>query len=171
MVGGISSLVFLFSLCFATAIEALQTVFHTGHGHLDTMHHPDYILVVTGANLGLWIVSFLTVGGFSYHQTSAVRQRRGSQHPGARNPAKKRKEEKEKSCTTYYSATRVSDVLRDLQGCFFTFLTSSLVHFNVSTTYSLQISERRDRVTGAETSSERRDREQGDRCRDILHIH
>ena len=81
VVGGISSLVFLFSLCFATAIEvqftctqnrfskpvfpqALQTVFHTGHGHLDTMHHPDYILIVTGANLGLWLVSFLTVGGF-----------------------------------------------------------------------------------------------------------
>ena len=83
--GGISSLVFLFSLCFATAIEALQvspvqyicmvqcsahnwfvlqTVFHTGHGHLDTMHHPDYILFVIGANLGLWLVSFLTVGGF-----------------------------------------------------------------------------------------------------------
>ena len=108
VVGGISSLVFLFSLCFATAIEALQTVFHTGHGHLDTMHHPDYILVVTGANLGLWIVSFLTVGGFSYHQTSAVRQRRGSQHPGARNPAKKRKEEKEKTCSTYYSTTRTT---------------------------------------------------------------
>ena len=168
VVGGISSLVFLFSLCFATAIEALQTVFHTGHGHLDTMHHPDYILVVTGANLGLWIVSFLTVGGFSYHQTSAVRQRRGSQHPGARNPAKKRKEEKEKSCSTYYSATRVSDVLRDLQGCFFTFLTSSLVHFNVSTTCRFQSEETGRRVH--ETSSERRDREQGDRCRDILHI-
>ena len=44
--------------------QALQTVFHTGHGHLDTMHHPDYILMVTGANLGLWLVSFLTVGGF-----------------------------------------------------------------------------------------------------------
>ena len=44
--------------------QALQTVFHTGHGHLDTMHHPDYILIVTGANLGLWLVSFLTVGGF-----------------------------------------------------------------------------------------------------------
>lgn len=39
-------------------------MFHTGHGHLDTMHHPDYILLVTGANLGLWLVSFLTVGGF-----------------------------------------------------------------------------------------------------------
>ena len=44
--------------------QALQTVFHTGHGHLDTMHHPDYILLVTGANLGLWVVSFITVGGF-----------------------------------------------------------------------------------------------------------
>ena len=62
MVGSISSLIFLFSLCFATAVESVQTVFHTDH--LDTMHHPDYILFVIGANLGLWLVSFLTVGGF-----------------------------------------------------------------------------------------------------------
>merc|ERR1712013_146827 len=34
VVGSISSLVFLFSLCFGTIIEALQTLFHTSH--LDT---------------------------------------------------------------------------------------------------------------------------------------
>jgi len=141
VVGGISSLVFLFSLCFATAIEALQTVFHTGHGHLDTMHHPDYILFVVGANLGLWLVSFLTVGGFSHHQTSAVRQRRGSQPSGNHKTFKeeterrkkklKGKKERTHSCSSYYSPIRVSDVIRDLHGCFFTFLTSSLVYFNV----------------------------------------
>ncbi len=32
---------------------------------------------------------------------------------------------------------RVSDLVRDLHGCFFTFLTSSLVYFNVSTKYKL----------------------------------
>ena len=75
VVGSISSLVFLFSLCFATAIEALQTVFH--NGHLDTMHHPDWIMVTVCGNLGLWLLSFVTVGGYSYHQTTAVRQRHG----------------------------------------------------------------------------------------------
>jgi hypothetical protein len=30
VVGSLSSLVFLFSLCFATFIEALQTLAHTG---------------------------------------------------------------------------------------------------------------------------------------------
>ena len=43
------------------------------------------------------------------------------------------KKERTHSCSSYYSPIRVSDVIRDLHGCFFTFLTSSLVYFNVST--------------------------------------
>ena len=51
VVGSISSLVFLFSLCFATAIEALQTLFH--NDHLDTMHHPDWIMITVGGHYNL----------------------------------------------------------------------------------------------------------------------
>ena len=79
----------------------------------------------------------------SHHQTSAVRQRRGSQPSGSHKTFKEEterrkrnlegKKERKHSCSTYYSPIRVSDVIRDLHGCFFTFLTSSLVYFNVST--------------------------------------
>ena len=61
VVGSISSLIFLFSLCFATAIEALQTLFHTDH--LDTMHHPEWIMGSVGFNILQWIISFFTIGG------------------------------------------------------------------------------------------------------------
>ena len=49
VVGSIGSLVFLFSLCFATFIEALQTIFH--NEHLDTMHHEDWIMITLGGQV------------------------------------------------------------------------------------------------------------------------
>ena len=49
VVGSIGSLVFLFSLCFATFIEALQTIFH--NEHLDTMHHSDWIMIALGGQV------------------------------------------------------------------------------------------------------------------------
>ena len=49
VVGSIGSLVFLFSLCFATFIEALQTIFH--NGHLDTMHNADWIMIALGGQV------------------------------------------------------------------------------------------------------------------------
>ena len=51
VVGSIGSLVFLFSLCFATFIEALQTIFH--NDHLDTMHHAHWIMIAMGGQVGL----------------------------------------------------------------------------------------------------------------------
>ena len=82
---------------------------------------------------------------YSHHQTSAVKQRRGSQPSGTfkeETERRKRKlegrKEKRPSCSTYYSPVRASDLVRDLHGCFFTFLTSSLVYFNVSTKYKLE---------------------------------
>ena len=71
VVGSLSSLVFLFSLCFATAIEALQTLFH--NDHLDTLHHPDWIIFLLAANLLVWVVALLTLGGYSHHQKKSVR--------------------------------------------------------------------------------------------------
>jgi len=122
VVGSISSLVFLFSLCFATAIEALQTVFH--NGHLDTMHHPDWIMVTVCGNLGLWLLSFVTVGGYSYHQTTAVRQRHGHHL---------RRDRQASSRCGYTRRSSAADVWRDLCGCLFTLLTCSLVYFRVVT--------------------------------------
>ena len=73
-----------------------------------------------------------------------MRQRRCSQpsetHKTFKEETERRKrklegkKERAPSCSMYYSPIRVSDIIRDLHGCFFTFLTSSLVYFNVSTT-------------------------------------
>ena len=62
--GSISSLIFLFSLCFATAIEALQTLFH--NDHLDTMHHPDWIMITVGGNF--LIIILVNVIKFEHFQ-------------------------------------------------------------------------------------------------------
>ena len=124
VVGSIASLVFLFSLCFATMIEALQTVFHTSH--LDTMHHPDWIMLLVGVHVAVWLVSFFVIGGYSYQQSRAVRQ-------GKPNRQHARPEETDSAGCSFMKKTRVADVTRDLCGCVFTFLTSSLVYYQVVT--------------------------------------
>jgi Co/Zn/Cd efflux system component len=124
VVGSIASLVFLFSLCFATMIEALQTVFHTSH--LDTMHHPKWIMVLVGGHVAVWLVSFFVIGGYSYHQSRAVRQEKPSRLHA-------RAEETVSACSSFMKTTRVMDVTRDLCGCVFTFLTCSLVYYQVVT--------------------------------------
>lgn len=103
VVGSIVSLMFLFSLCFATFIEALQTIFHAEHH--DTMHHPDWILGALGGQVGVWGVAYMTIGGYSHHQIRAVSQ--GS------------------------IRTKVADIGRDLLGVMFTGVICSLVLFKV----------------------------------------
>jgi len=139
VVGSISSLVFLFSLCFATAIEALQTLFH--NDHLDTMHHPEWIMLVTGGNILLWVLSFFLIGGYSYHQRLAVRERQSKEKilsadsiPTAlERPKEMRDKDKGVNSWNYFSRTRTVDVTRDMSGSFFTLLTCALVYFKVVT--------------------------------------
>jgi len=130
VVGSISSLIFLFSLCFATAIEALQTLFHSDHLH--TLHHPDWVMIVTGVNVILWIISFSTIGGFSYHQKLAVRQQSGTRG-SLSSKSRTQETDGQLSCAYFCQRARVSDLLRDFCGSFFTLLTSSLVYFKVVT--------------------------------------
>ena len=137
VVGSISSLVFLFSLCFATAIEALQTLFH--NDHLDTMHHPEWIMLVTGGNILLWVLSFFLIGGYSYHQRLAVRERQSKEKilsadsiPTAlERPKEMGDKDKGVNSWNYFSRTRTVDVTRDMSGSFFTLLTCALVYFKV----------------------------------------
>jgi len=103
VVGSIAALVFLFSLVFATFIEALQTIFHTEHHH--TMHNPDWIMVALGGQVGVWAVAYLAIGGYSHHQAMAVRQ----------DSIK----------------TQVADIFRDLLGVLLTFTVCSVVYFKV----------------------------------------
>jgi len=106
VVGSLSSLVFLFSLCFATMVEALQTLFHTDH--LDTMHHPEWVLILAGADIAVWLVALTAFGGYSALQGRAVGQCRNG-------------------------SVRAAELTRDLQGPLFTSLTSSLVWLGVVT--------------------------------------
>ncbi len=61
MVGSLTSLAFLGSLSFATSIEALQTLAHSGH--LDTMHQSFWVGVLAGCHFVAWIVVFVLIGG------------------------------------------------------------------------------------------------------------
>ena len=128
VVGSISSLIFLFSLCFATAIEALQTLFHSDHLH--TLHHPDWVIICSIVNIILWFISYFTIGGFSYHQKLAVRQQ--SQDRNSNDTSCSTVKEKPSYCSRIFKRTKFSDVLRDMIGSFFSFLTSGLVYFKVS---------------------------------------
>lgn len=116
VVGSLSSLVFLSSLCFASFIECLQTLFHTSH--LDTMHHPDWIMGVAGGNVVVWIFTFVVLGGYSNHQTEAVRNTMGGKY--------RREHATTRRC-------RFSDMFRDLVGPFLTIGTAWAVHFHVVT--------------------------------------
>ena len=127
VVGSISSLIFLFSLCFATAIEALQTLFHSDHLH--TLHHPDWVIICSGVNVILWIISYVTIGGFSYHQKLAVRQQ--SQSRNTKDNQSVKIDKKSTCCSRHFKQTKASDVFRDMFGSFFSFLTSGLVYFKV----------------------------------------
>jgi len=102
VVGSIGSIVFLFSLCFATFIEALQTIFH--NEHLDTIHHQDWILATCGGQVAVWGVAYVAIGGYSHHQASAVRPSVG---------------------------TQVADIARDLLGVLFTATVCSIVYFKL----------------------------------------
>ena len=117
VVGSLSSLIFLFSLCFATAIESLQTLFH--NDHLDTLHHPDWIMLLLAANLLVWAVSLLTLGGYTHHQSKSVRQETESVWSSG------------KCCFSPVSRVSTSDLTRDLAGLIFTFLSAILVYYKV----------------------------------------
>jgi len=104
VVGSIAALVFLFSLCFATFIEALQTLVHTGH--MDTMHYPDWIMGALGGQVLVWAVAQFAIGGYSHYQSQAVSD---SIHK------------------------QVAHISRDLMGIMFTFTVCSVVYFQVIT--------------------------------------
>lgn len=103
VVGSIGSLVFLFSLCFATFIEALQTIFH--NEHLDTMHHADWIMIALGGQVAVWGLAYLAIGGYSHHQARAVREDT--------------------------LGTQVANIGRDLLGVLFTFTICSAIYFKM----------------------------------------
>lgn len=70
-VGALSSLVFLGSLSFGTAIEALQTMFHSGH--LDLMHRPIHILILAFVHILVWFIILTLIGGYSHYQKLCVK--------------------------------------------------------------------------------------------------
>jgi len=124
VVGSIVSLVFLSSLCFATFIEAIQTLFHSDH--LDTMHHPDWILLTLAGHTGVWGVIFAITGGPSHVQNSAVRPSKVS-----KSKEENSKEKPRASFTDILSQVNISEIVRDLQGLFYVLVTCCLIKFEV----------------------------------------
>ena len=111
VVGSLVSLVFLFSLCFASAVEAVQTLFHSDH--LDTFHHLGWILVILAVNLVVWLLAVVAIGGFSQHQNRSVDQHQ-RRRPGWRT-------------------LKISDLGRDLSVGLLVLLTCCLVQLRVVT--------------------------------------
>ena len=64
------SLIFLCALCFGTTVESLQTITHSDH--LDVMHEPVYICILAGIDFLVWCLVFRCIGGYTFHQRTAV---------------------------------------------------------------------------------------------------
>ncbi|XP_019869874.1 zinc transporter 1 [Aethina tumida] len=60
--------VFLASVCFSIFVEAVQTLVHIDH--MDEMHHPIPILCIGCCGLIINGLSYLLIGGFTFHQGS-----------------------------------------------------------------------------------------------------
>ena len=64
------SIIFLSALCFGATVEALQTIIHSGH--LDVMHQPLYITILAGIDFLVWCLVFRLIGGYTFHQRTAL---------------------------------------------------------------------------------------------------
>ena len=73
------SIIFLCALCFGTTVEALQTITH--NDHLDVMHQPIYICVLAGVDFLLWCLVFRYIGGYTFHQRTAIESSWLKTHP------------------------------------------------------------------------------------------
>jgi len=124
VVGSICSLVFLSSLCFATFIESIQTLFHSDH--LDTMHNPEWILFAIAGHFCVWLMLFFITGGPSHLQNSAVRQSKSK-----KGESSHRSVVQCRSFTEILSQVKIDEIVRDLQGMFFVIVTCCLIKFPV----------------------------------------
>ena len=73
------SIIFLGALCFGTTVESLQTITHSDH--LDVMHEPVYICILAGIDFLVWCVVFRCIGGYTFHQRTAVESNWLKHHP------------------------------------------------------------------------------------------
>ena len=63
VVGTLISFVVLISQYFGTTVEALQTITHLGHGHLDALHDPVQVCFLAFMHFCVWCVVFKQLGG------------------------------------------------------------------------------------------------------------
>ncbi|XP_040571399.1 uncharacterized protein [Lepeophtheirus salmonis] len=102
VLGLIGSQIFLFSMCFATTVETLQTLFHIDH--LDVMHTPGKVCILAGIHFGIWVVTFLLIGGNTNHQMGIL---------SAMNDIGK-----EPNPWYFVRNFRIDNFFRDLSSCF-----------------------------------------------------
>ena len=92
------STIFLGALCFGTTVEALQTMTHSDH--LDVMHEPLYITVLAGINFIVWCLVFKLIGGYTFHQRTAIEAKWLKKNPHLPCP---------RHCTNQYSKDEGSE--------------------------------------------------------------
>jgi len=118
-VGAFSSLVFLGSLSFGTAIEALQTIFHSGH--LDLMHEPVHIFILTLIHIFIWFIVLISIGGYSQYQKRCVRTSKKTNETVA---------EQRRFLTKFKHLNKIKagDIFRDLANSVILMVTCALVY-------------------------------------------
>jgi len=127
VVGSLSSLIFLFSLCFATFVEAVQTLFHSDH--LDTMHNPEWILFCLAGHTAVWILAFFLIGGHTHLQNIAVRTEGKKGLMSLPNRATE--DSANTNVQDFISQVRMNEILRDIQGVLFVTVTCCLLKFQI----------------------------------------
>lgn len=133
VVGSLASLVFLASLCFGTAIEALQTLTHSGH--LDVMHQPVNVCILALIHFLVWFAVFGLIGGYSHHQRRAIQHCRVSDNDDNVCVEIEKRNEEDMAATRrrYKSPTladiKIIDIFRDLASCFLLVVTTVGVYY------------------------------------------
>jgi len=112
VLGSMISLVFLASLCFGTAIEALQTIFHSGH--LDLMHAPVHVFILSCVHVLIWFMVLAYIGGYSTYQWKCLDHEKTTHKPYV---------------TPYLKEIRKVNIFRDLQSCGLLMVTCISVYF------------------------------------------
>ena len=122
------SIIFLGALCFGTAVEALQTIAHSDH--LDVMHQPVYICILAGIDFLVWCFVFRWIGGYTFHQRTAIEGSWLRKHPHYPCPNSHELKEDQQKRKSFFDDPRHDslNLSRDLAPCFILIVTCLMVY-------------------------------------------
>ncbi|XP_076631749.1 zinc transporter 77C [Colletes latitarsis] len=130
--------VFLASFCFSLLVEALQTLVHIDH--LDEMHHPMPVLAIGASGILLNAFCYILIGGYTFNQGIVLHVTMNGDVILRRNVDSQQmtKGERQLSTQTRRSPLGIPksqgfrETCRDVLGCVFVMLVSTLVYFTDS---------------------------------------